>query len=135
MKVKFVSLTFLLLFTRACDFYSTGLWFFDNPTGEMNPLASIFGFGWTGLLVSNAIIMALVIYAFYYYTFSYKTKTIKSKPGGLADFVSELYFNEKGRFFDVFYKSPKNKKTLLAHTGYVCIDPGDHFGEHPCNIP
>jgi hypothetical protein len=38
MKLKFFLLTFLLLFSRGCDFYSTSLWFFDNPTGEQNPL-------------------------------------------------------------------------------------------------
>ncbi len=43
------------------------------------------------------------------------------KPSKLTDFVSELYFNEKGRFFDVFYKVLKNKKTFLAHSGYVLV--------------
>ena len=40
---------------------------------------------------------------------------------GIIDFVSVLYFNEHGRFFDVFYKTPKNKKILLAHAGYILI--------------
>ena len=30
MKVKFILLTFLLLFARGCDFYSTSLWFFQK---------------------------------------------------------------------------------------------------------
>ena len=37
------------------------------------------------------------------------------------DFVSELYFNEKGRFIELLYKTPKNKSTLLAHIGYVLV--------------
>lgn len=121
MKTKFFLLTFLLLFARGCDFYSTSLWFFDNPGGETNPLASVLGFGWTGLLVSNAIIISLIIYAFYYYSFKYSIRKVSTKPEKITDFVSELYFNEKGRFFEVFYKSPKNKKALLAHSGYVLI--------------
>lgn len=121
MKFKFFLLTFLLLFARGCDFYSTSLWFFDNPTGETNPLYRFFGVGWSGLIITNIIIVGLIIYAFYYYSFRYATPKIKTPPSGLADFVSELYFNEKGHFMEVFYKTPKNKKTFLAHTGYVLI--------------
>lgn len=120
MKSKFFLLTFLLLFSRGCDFYSTSLWFFDNPTGEQNPLYKFFGVGWTGLIVANIIVVGLIIYAFYFYSFRYKqTKHLTSN--NLKDFVSQLYFNEKGRFYEVFYKIPKNKKILIAHTGYVLV--------------
>jgi len=121
MKTKFFLLTFLLLFARGCDFYSTGLWFFDNPTGETNPLYKFFGVGWTGLILANIIVVGLIIYAFYYYSFKYRTTKIKSSSSNLKDFVSELYFNEKGHFLKVFYRTPKNKKTLLAHSGYVLV--------------
>ncbi|HRI34014.1 MAG TPA: hypothetical protein PLD02_09670 [Saprospiraceae bacterium] len=121
MKVKFFLITFLLLFSRGCDFYSTSLWFFDNPTGETNPLFRLFGIGWNGLIIVNIVIVGLIIYAFYYYTFRYNRTIIKFKQHGIIDFVSVLYFNEHGRFFDVFYKTPKNKKILLAHAGYILI--------------
>jgi hypothetical protein len=121
MKLKFFVLTFLLLFARGCDFYSTSLWFFDNPTDEQNPLYKFFGVGWTGLIIANVIVVGLILYAFYYYTFKYSTTKIKSTSNNLTDFVSELYFNEKGRFLEIFYKTPKNKKTLLAHSGYVSV--------------
>jgi hypothetical protein len=121
MKSKFFPLTFLLLFARGCDFYSTSLWFFDNPTGEQNPLYKFFGVGWTGLIVVNVIIVGLIIYAFYYYTFKYRTTAFKFTSHTLTDFVSELYFDEKGRFLEIFYKTPKNKNTLLAHSGYVLV--------------
>ncbi len=121
MKLKFFLLTFLLLFVRGCDFYSTSLWFFDNPSGEQNPLYKIFGVGWTGLIIANIVIVGLIIYAFYYYSFRYTRTKLNTKPSQLTDYVSEIYFNEKGRFFDVFYKTPNNKKTLLAHSGYVLI--------------
>ena len=120
MKLKFFILTFLLLFARGCDFYSTSLWFFDNPTGETNPLYRFFGVGWTGLIISNIIVVGLIIYAFYFYSFKYKTKR-QTSSNNLTDFVSELYFNEKGRFLQIFYKMPKNKSTIIAHTGYVLV--------------
>lgn len=121
MKSKFFLLSILLLFARGCDFYSTSLWFFDNPTGETNPLYRFFGVGWTGLIIANIIIVGLIIYAFYYYSFKYNKTKIKSTSNNLPDFVSELYFNEKGHFLKVFYKTPKNIKTLLAHAGYVLV--------------
>jgi hypothetical protein len=118
MKLRFYLLTFLLLFARGCDFYSTSLWFFDNPTGETNPLYRLFGVGWSGLIIANILVVGLIIYAFYFYSFKYK-KTSQTSSNNLFDFVSELYFNEKGRFLEVLYKTPKNKSTLLAHSGYV----------------
>jgi hypothetical protein len=111
-------MTFVLLFARGCDFYSTSLWFFDNPMDETNLLARFFGIGWIGLILANIVILGLIIYAFYHYSFKYKitTQTSSSK---LTDFVSELYFNERGHFFEVFYKTPKNKLIFLSHLGYV----------------
>lgn len=123
MKLKFFILTILLLFARGCDFYSTSLWFFDNPTGETNPLYRFFGVGWTGLIITNIIIVGLIIYAFYFYSFKYKTKG-KTSSNNLTGFVSELYFNEKGRFFQIFYRIPKNKPAFLAHAGYVLVRVG-----------
>lgn len=120
MKLKFFILTTILLFARGCDFYSTSLWFFDNPTGEQNPLYKFFGVGWTGLIISNVIIVGLIIYAFYFYSFKYKTSR-QTSSNNLTDFISELYFNEKGRFYQIFYKTPKNKSTFLAHSGYVMV--------------
>ncbi len=67
------------------------------------------------------IVVGLIIYAFHYYTFKCTTAKVNTKPSRLIDFVSELYFNEKGHFLEIFYKTPKNKKILLAHTGYVLI--------------
>lgn len=121
MKTKFFLISFLLLFARGCDFYSTSLWFFDNPTGETNPLYKFLGFGWNGLLISNAVVVGLLIYAFYYFSFKYRMGQFADRPQKLTDFVSELYFNEKGKFYQVFYKSAKNKKVLLAHFGYVMV--------------
>lgn len=121
MKSKFFLLTFLLLFSRGCDFYSTSLWFFDNPTDEQNLLYRVFGFGWTGLVVSNIILIGLIIYCFYYYTYRYRIGNVVTKPNKLTDYVSERYYGRTGLFFQVFYKTPSNKMTLLGHSGYVLI--------------
>lgn len=121
MKAKFFLISFLLLFSRGCDFYSTSLWFFDNPTGETNPLYRFLGFGWNGLVISNVVIIGLLIYAFYFFSFKYVMGKVAAPPQKLTDFISELYFNEQGKFYQVFYKTPKNKRVLLAHLGYVMV--------------
>ena len=121
MKIKFVLLTSLLLFARGCDFYSTSLWFFDNPAGEQNLFYRVLGFGWSGLLISNAVLVSLIIYCFYYYTYRYKVSRLAQKPESLTDYISQRYYNESGMFYKVFYKMPRNKNTLLGHLGYVLI--------------
>lgn len=121
MKTKFFLLTFLLLFSRGCDFYSTSLWFFDNPTGEQNLLYRFFGLGWTGLLVTNIIIVVLIIYCFHYYTYKYRMDHVSTRPNNLMDYVSERYYGKAGLFFQVFYKTPGNKNTLWGHMGYILI--------------
>lgn len=123
MKIKFFLITFLLIFVRGCDFYSTSLWFFQpgGQDGETNPLVRVFGLGWTSLIISNVLIVGFIIFAFYYYTFKYAVGKVLTKPAKITDFVSELYFNEKGSFYHVFFRFPKNKKTLLGHMGYILI--------------
>ncbi|MBP6183943.1 MAG: hypothetical protein KA479_03320 [Saprospiraceae bacterium] len=123
MKLKFYFLTFMLLFSRGCDFYSTSLWFFqpNGMAGEMNPLTRYLGVGWNGLVITNAILIGLIIYAFYYFTFRYKPIRLTTIPDNLIDYVSVIYYNEKGRLHLLFYKTPLHKKTFLAHSGYVLV--------------
>ncbi len=121
MKMKFFLVTCLLLFARGCDFYSTSLWFSDNPTGEQNPLYKYFGVGWTGLILVNILIVGSIIYCFYYYTFKYSIDPVHTKPTKLTRYISERYFNEGGRFYQILYRTPKNKKVILGHLGYVMI--------------
>lgn len=121
MKFKFLSMTFLLLFARGCDFYSTRLWFFDDPSGETNPLARYLGFGWNGLILVNILVCVGIILCFYYYSFRYTRGKTAGKPENLRDYISERYFNQKGKFHQVFYKNPKNRDTMLGHLGYVLM--------------
>lgn len=123
MKLKFFLLSFLLLFARGCDFYSTSLWFFQegDADGETNPLTSIFGFGWYGLIISNALIMAIIIYAFYRFSFRYRLKMLTKIPNNVWDYASELYFHQRCKLHLLLFRVPVEKKTYYAHLGYVSI--------------
>ncbi|MDZ4748241.1 MAG: hypothetical protein SH808_07105 [Saprospiraceae bacterium] len=123
MKLKFITVTFLLLFARGCDFYSTSLWFFEpgGMAGETNPLTRFLGVGWTGLIIVNVIIVSLILACYYYYLFHYRPLAMINKPEKLLDFASQLYFNEKGKLHRLLYKMPVNKKVFTAHLGYVMV--------------
>ncbi len=122
MKLRFALLTFLLLFSRTCDFYSTSLWFFqeNGKKGEMNPLTKIFGAGWSGLLISNIILIGIIIYCLYYFYFRYKRPAnLPIEPTNYKELASLQYYNSVDKFYQILYKIPKNKKVLLAHIGFV----------------
>ena len=122
MKLKFILLTFLLLFARGCDFYSTSLWFFkDNGINdERNPLTYFFGVGWTGLIITNILISGIILGLLYYFCFHYKRLTnFSSKAHNYKELASLQYFNKPDSFYQILYKTPKNKNALFAHIGYV----------------
>lgn len=121
MKAKFLFITFLLLFARGCDFYSTSLWFFDSPEGEQNLLYKLFDLNWNGLLITNAIVVAGIIYCFYYYCFKYKAGVSKVHGLTLKQFVSTHYFGQKDKFYSIFFRAPRDRKILIAHSGYVLV--------------
>lgn len=122
----------MLLFVRGCDFYSTSLWFFEHPEGEMNPLARFFGVGWNGLILANIIVVAFIIYACYFYYFKHVVAITAERPVRLTDYISEIYFQEKGKFYQILYKSPKKRKNTVGASG-ICPHQGSYFWQHPCH--
>lgn len=122
--LKYISVIFLMLFARGCDFYSTSLWIFQENgiADETNPLTQIFGVGWTGLVLVNIIILVIVSYCYYIYIFKYKVhKNLKIKPETFTDYASVLYYENKNQLWKLLYKVPTNKKAAIAHTGYIAI--------------
>lgn len=124
MKPKFFLFTFLLLFARGCDFYSTSLWFFQENgiQGETNPLTVFFGVGWNGLILANVILVGSIVAMYWYYCFRYKAATaLKPPPKNYREYASILYFDSPDRFFQIFYKMPRHPRVLVAHSGYVLV--------------
>ena len=66
--IKFTITIVWILLTRWFDAFST---YRHTPDlgKEANPLVSIFGFGWTPLLVVIVVLSIYVIYAYYFATF------------------------------------------------------------------
>ncbi len=122
MKVKFILLTLLLLFSRGCDFYSTSLWFFqkDGIKNESNPLTRFFSVGWNGLIIANIIVVGLIIVMLYWFYFRYK-RPIKflQEPKNYKEFASLQFFCEPNKFYQSYYKKPKHLKVAIAYFGFV----------------
>lgn len=124
MKLRFILLSIMLLFVRGCDFYSTSLWVFqeNGMADETNPLTQFFDVGWNGLLIANFIVISIVLIMFYYYCFKYKPRQISNgQPKNFIEYTSLQYYNQPNKFHQIFYKIPKNKSILIAHSGYVLI--------------
>ena len=124
MKLRFLLISSLLLFSRGCDFYSTSLWFFQENgiADEMNPLTRFFGVGWSGLIFVNILIVLLILGMYYFYCFYYKLPVyLPQKPQNYREYTSVLYYGQKGKFYQILYKIPKNLKALAGHYGYVIV--------------
>jgi hypothetical protein len=117
---KFIVLLILLLSSRFLDAYTTYVHIPDLST-ELNPVVSIFGKGWTGLLVIHNLVLALLIYCLWVYCF--KKMDIKpfEKPVSLKQFVSLFYFNNPDSFAKIFYKLPTNKYSLAYSFGGALV--------------
>ncbi|MFM2395076.1 MAG: hypothetical protein RLZZ546_3059 [Bacteroidota bacterium] len=123
-KLKYLSVIFLLLFARGCDFYSTSLWIFEENglAQETNPLARFFGVGWNGLVIVNIIATGIIAYCYYTYVFKYKINpNLNPKPNNFKEYISLLYFGHKNQFSKLLYKFPKNKVASTSHFGYIAI--------------
>lgn len=121
MKTRFFLLSFLLLFARGCDFYSTSLWFFQ-PGGmadETNFLTRFLGVGWAGLILANVFIIGLLLFAYYRYSFKYSIKPLAIQVSNFREYISTLYYGRKDRFYWVMYKTPKTWKAYTGHFGYA----------------
>ena len=72
------------------------------------------------MIIVNIIIVGLVIYAVHYFYFRYKRPAnLTKEPKNYRELASLQYYNSTDKFYQIFYKTPKNKKALLAHTGFV----------------
>jgi len=104
-KLRFFALVTLLLFARGCDFYSTGLWFFqpNGMQGETNPLTKYFGVDWNGLITTNFTVVGIFVAAYCYQSFRYKPGQLPMAFNNFKEFVSVLYIGEKGKLHKFFY--------------------------------
>lgn len=114
--LRFFTLLFLILATRAYDFYSTYR-FTPDLSKEGNPLVLLTGSNWYYL---TAILLVLLLFVLYgLYVSIYKPINIIPKETGLSfgSFIAYTYFGKPEKFISVFYKIPKDTKRAGYITG------------------
>ena len=115
---KFILVIFLMVISRFYDAYTTFI-FIPDLERETNFLVSMFGIGWTSILIVQIVVMCFLSYTAYIYYF----KTIKiidfDENISLKQFISIFHFNNPNDFFKMFYKLPTNKHSFLYSLGAI----------------
>jgi len=115
---EFAVLTVLLLATRVWDAAAT---YAVTPglARETNPIVSVFGQGWAGVLVAQVILVSVVIALSYYSLFRVKRVHPSQDGLGFRDFVALYYFGKEKNLTRLLYEFPAEKRVLVGLLGYV----------------
>jgi len=85
---------------------------------EANPLITVFGLGWSALIIANIIVYAFFLIFIYIAFVKYKRTVIQCD--GFRQFMSMLYFDRPDKYIWLWYKFPKGKVyRLFAPMGYA----------------
>ncbi len=115
---KFIWLTLFLILSRCADIITT---YFSTSDlkAEFNPLVSILGSGWAGLIISQFFLLVVIIYTLWVYSFKVVDVPSFEKELELTRFMSLFYFRNTKSCFQVFYKLPTNKNSFIYSLGYI----------------
>jgi hypothetical protein len=114
---KFLFLTFLLIVARLSDIITTYI-YIPNLEKELNPIVSVFGQGWTTMLLVQVIIISGFIYSLWVYSTKKLTLPKVDNSLTLKEFISLLNFKDTISYKKIFYKIPKNKTAIFYTIGY-----------------
>lgn len=115
---KFSITTVWILFSRSYDAYCTSQ-HTPDLTNEANPLVSVFGMGWTPLLL---IIGALTLYVIYsYYLATFKPMNLLPSEGGYSfiGLMTFVYLGRKEPWTAMLYKLPNSLSRFNQYIGHV----------------
>ncbi len=115
---KFLYLSLLLILTRCADIFTTYLSTPDLKY-EFNPLVSIFGSGWTGVIFFQILFLVFFIYALWIYESKIIEVPAFDKGLSFRKFISLFYFRNTNSFLKLFYKLPTNKNSFFYSIGYI----------------
>jgi hypothetical protein len=114
---KFLFLTILLIVARLSDIITTYI-YIPNLDKELNPIVSIFGKGWTTMLIVQVVLISGFIYSLWVYCTKKLTLPKVDSSLTLKEFISLFNFNDTKSFNKIFYKIPKNKTAFISTIGY-----------------
>lgn len=108
----------LLILTRMGDIVTTYL-VTPDLRNESNIAVKIFGLGWTGALLVQTLVVALVIRLNHYHIFKARRDYPAEAGYSFLDFSMLYYFGKKGGWMDFLYKTPKDMNVFCDFLGEV----------------
>ena len=115
-KTSFIFTVSWILVTRAYDVYCTYKWTPDLKL-EANPLVSLFGLGWTPLLIIISILGIYCLYAYYFSCFKDFDPFPIKKDYNFSNFIGYIYTGKKQSWISVLYKFPKDINRFHYYMG------------------
>lgn len=111
-------LTVLFLLSRAADAGATYL-VTPDLRHETNPLVSVFGAGWGGLVVVQVVLSALVIWLTYWDLLAWRPHYPKERGLGFREFAEAYYFGRESTIVDFLWRPPTGWRLNLKVAGYA----------------
>lgn len=114
----FALLTVLFLLSRATD---AGATYMVTPDlrHETNPIVSVLGAGWVGLLLVQVALSALVIWLTYWDLFGSRSPYPRQRGLGFREFAEAYYFGRKSTLVDFLWRPPTGWRLNLKLAGYA----------------
>lgn len=116
-KIKFILIFLLIVLLRGLDLFST---YVHTPklTHEWNPLVSVLGASWLGLILVQAVLVLLIGVLMYFY---FSRKTFLVFPPGLTlnDYIYYFFYEKPKTNKIKLIEIPKSGRRLLEFNGYV----------------
>ncbi len=117
-RLEFFLLTSFFILARCWDMVATYLVTPDLEK-ETNPIISVFGQGWTAVIIIQAILMSVIITLNYYSLFKIKSSYPSQRACSFKEFIAYYYFGEKQNLIKMLYRFPKNRDVLIKALGYI----------------
>ena len=119
MNKKYIITILILFLLRGLDLLLT-YWYTPNLKSEYNPLVSIFGASWFGL-VGTQFLFLLVIAFFGSFYFSRPAIIVSIPKLNFSDFIYCYFFGKLKPWPQRFFSIPNNMNAHLIFNGYMFI--------------
>ena len=117
MKKKFALTIFILFALRALDLLLTYK-YNPNLNYEYNPLVSIFGASWTGLIGAQLVLLMVVAFFAWYY-FKLPAVKVTEENLNLPDFVYCYFFHKARPWPERMLSMPKKLNSHMIFVGFM----------------
>lgn len=118
-KQKYTLSIFLIFLLRSIDLYLTYLYIPDLK-GEYNPLVSLIGASWSGLIIVQFILLCLIAFVSTFYFFKPRI-IVKVKNLNFPDFIYCFFFEKLKPWPQRMFSMPKTFTPHLIFNGFMFI--------------